>query len=103
MLKLEIINSMQKHIIDNLYFEEAQEAQSANDLINAMERRIKIEKPKLTSLEDYFRGMPSFLATGYDYEEAAALGFNNTDDYWKALAEAASFLMGINALLKHGN
>ena len=96
---LNIKNKIQLHVVESLYFEDEPELSILNDKLEAMQKRINIEKPTLTKLEDYLRGMPSFLMTGYDYEEAKSLNLT-IDQYWHDLAEAVSFLLAINSLLK---
>ncbi len=100
MYNLEITNPMQVFVIESLHFDNVQQARSTTaELLHEMAERISIEKAPRTTLENYLRGMPSWLSTGYDYIEADQLGLS-MDEYWQELAKAVSHLLAVQELLK---
>ena len=100
MYNLEITNPMQIFVIESLYFDNVQQGRSTTaELLNEMAERISIEKAPKTPLIDYLKGMPSWLATGYDYVEAEQLHIS-VQGYWKELEKAVSSLLAVQVLLK---
>ena len=100
MYNLEITNPMQIFVIESLHFDNVRQARSTTaELLHEMAERISVEKPEGMTLEDYLRGMPSWLLIGMDYVEAEQLKIT-VDEYWQELTKAVSHLWAVSFLIK---